>query len=704
MKIVCDNCSTKYSIADEKVRGKVFKIKCKKCSHIIVVKGDVAEAGGAPGPFDQKETKVFDYAGFDGKEAVPPNPPPGDAVWHLVIDREQVGPLTVDDVRQKWAAGEVDADTYAWREGFGDWLRIAAIDELAQAAPTSQHSATDDPHRDASGDETPPPEDAYQPPRHATGPTVRSDPADLFAAAAASAMDDESSGPELFAPRQSPAENDSGQVYASAPAREAPRASWGREPARASAAAAKHDPFEHADDEMPARSSRGGSSGGGGADADGDVDVRPMTGQRNENSVLFSLNNLASMASDSNGSARQTAPSSFPSTGGSEGSGLIDIRAMAAMTLGTKRNTEERPRQSQSSSDDLPVFSASSFSTSNAGVLLPSVGPPGTNKTVYVLIGFVGVLALAAIGLVLVIVLGKKEPAPTQLAVAGSHAGATSPAAGSDPGSPSNPPPSSNNPGANAAGTNAVVPATGPSGASGSSGPSGTTGAVGTAPGAPSSPPAAATPPTAADNAPAAPQPNPGRPGHPAPPTPKHPDKHVAASAHQHDDAPPPPPPPPPVTERVKPSPPPGEIPKPTGAQKCDEIACMVTPDLPCCPKNKGGSVAAKPSAPAPAAPPSPYGGGGSDSSLPDKLDQPAIITGMQSVTGKVMACNDRFHIAGAFKIAITVSADGNVTAASATPPIGGTPAGTCAEGAVHGAHFKKTKNPITFKYPFTFH
>ena len=39
MKIVCDNCATKYSIADEKVRGKVFKIRCKKCSHIIVVRG-----------------------------------------------------------------------------------------------------------------------------------------------------------------------------------------------------------------------------------------------------------------------------------------------------------------------------------------------------------------------------------------------------------------------------------------------------------------------------------------------------------------------------------------------------------------------------------------------------------------------------------------------------------------------------------------
>ncbi|HEX2660455.1 MAG TPA: zinc-ribbon domain-containing protein, partial [Polyangia bacterium] len=39
MKIVCDSCSTKYSISDDKVRGKVFKIRCKKCSHIIVVKG-----------------------------------------------------------------------------------------------------------------------------------------------------------------------------------------------------------------------------------------------------------------------------------------------------------------------------------------------------------------------------------------------------------------------------------------------------------------------------------------------------------------------------------------------------------------------------------------------------------------------------------------------------------------------------------------
>ena len=50
MKIVCDSCGTKYSISDDKVRGKVFKIRCKKCSHIIVVRGTNEAAAAAPSP------------------------------------------------------------------------------------------------------------------------------------------------------------------------------------------------------------------------------------------------------------------------------------------------------------------------------------------------------------------------------------------------------------------------------------------------------------------------------------------------------------------------------------------------------------------------------------------------------------------------------------------------------------------------------
>src|SRR5437879_8971908 len=102
MKIVCDNCATKYSIADEKVRGKVFKIRCKKCSHIIVVRGGAdgnveasrdagpAADGGFPG--EDQQTIAAGRGGTPAAGVAPAGGASGDAVWHLVIDREQVGP------------------------------------------------------------------------------------------------------------------------------------------------------------------------------------------------------------------------------------------------------------------------------------------------------------------------------------------------------------------------------------------------------------------------------------------------------------------------------------------------------------------------------------------------------------------------------------------------------------------------------------
>lgn len=38
MKFHCDRCKTRYSIADERVRGKILKIRCKNCSAVITVR------------------------------------------------------------------------------------------------------------------------------------------------------------------------------------------------------------------------------------------------------------------------------------------------------------------------------------------------------------------------------------------------------------------------------------------------------------------------------------------------------------------------------------------------------------------------------------------------------------------------------------------------------------------------------------------
>ncbi|HSA22368.1 MAG TPA: zinc-ribbon domain-containing protein, partial [Myxococcota bacterium] len=52
MKFVCDNCSTQYLIADEKISAKGVKVRCKRCGHVIVLKpeqtGVSADPAGLP--------------------------------------------------------------------------------------------------------------------------------------------------------------------------------------------------------------------------------------------------------------------------------------------------------------------------------------------------------------------------------------------------------------------------------------------------------------------------------------------------------------------------------------------------------------------------------------------------------------------------------------------------------------------------------
>lgn len=49
MKFACDQCHSKYSIADEKIRGKILRIRCKKCGHIVEVRDHSISASGASG-------------------------------------------------------------------------------------------------------------------------------------------------------------------------------------------------------------------------------------------------------------------------------------------------------------------------------------------------------------------------------------------------------------------------------------------------------------------------------------------------------------------------------------------------------------------------------------------------------------------------------------------------------------------------------
>ena len=38
MRFSCSRCDAQYTISDEKVRGKVIKVRCKRCNHLLVIR------------------------------------------------------------------------------------------------------------------------------------------------------------------------------------------------------------------------------------------------------------------------------------------------------------------------------------------------------------------------------------------------------------------------------------------------------------------------------------------------------------------------------------------------------------------------------------------------------------------------------------------------------------------------------------------
>ncbi|MDH3485610.1 MAG: zinc-ribbon domain-containing protein [Myxococcales bacterium] len=364
MKIVCDSCGAKYSIADEKVAGKIFKIRCKKCSSVLEVRGDQTAAQALEGASHAQE-------------------PIPDGGWYIVVEGEQRGPLPPIELSQLFAKGSVALDSYVWKEGFDDWRVAGDIPELVQilgGVGSTRPSQTDELATDSTtsigggGD--------------LFGDTNGREPTGEI----------ETHGNAFTGFDESPAGVDS--------------------PAEASLAAShESDP-----------GALGGVSGGPGGGAMGGAPAR-MTGQRNENSVLFSLSNLQQLATrgGSPGNASPEPAPAQPAAGG-EGSGLIDIRALARSTT---PGTKTAPSQAV---DDLLAIGASPGAGALGGPLLgpaPMESADG-NRWLWIAGALIAMIAIVGTGFAVGMAFGGSEDdglevagqAPVE-AVPGSNAAAT---------------------------------------------------------------------------------------------------------------------------------------------------------------------------------------------------------------------------------------------------------------------------------------
>ncbi|GAB4519472.1 MAG: hypothetical protein Tsb0020_38040 [Haliangiales bacterium] len=194
MKFYCHRCSKPYLIADERVRGKILKIRCKSCSAVITVREGMdvnrpsrtgrqhtvqsPPGGGAEATASTPQVRQSAIAsavsippGFDGRASSQglAGADDGDSFeeWYVSVEGEQHGPMPVARARAWVSAQGADAQVFCWRDGFSDWIpvdaepafqgtrrqsRLALLPPLAAAGAPKPPVANNDPMFGSSDD------------------------------------------------------------------------------------------------------------------------------------------------------------------------------------------------------------------------------------------------------------------------------------------------------------------------------------------------------------------------------------------------------------------------------------------------------------------------------------------------------------------------------------------------------------------------
>lgn len=325
MKISCQSCQAKYTIADDKVLGKIVKIRCKKCGATIVVDGHNPAIGSASG--DPVSGDGAAAAQADDREA---------QEWTVNVADGDQRTMREEEVVAAYRSGTINEETYCWRDGMADWAALSEVPALL-AACTGGAGAS------ALASSLPGETAASEP--AAVGAFASGQAAVGYSAVAAAAGGD---GPGLEFPKV-PAAAAGGATTATPVA--ARRAPGGRAPiadlfAGVAQAGGEDDVMTSAPAKLP--------------QPDESHDPQKLTGARNENSVLFSLSALT---------GKSQPPPRSPD---SEASGLIDIRQLSAQ-LGT---SDEKKRKS-SRVDDIMNLTGGSFTPDLTAPVLsaPTIEP-----------------------------------------------------------------------------------------------------------------------------------------------------------------------------------------------------------------------------------------------------------------------------------------------------------------------------------------
>lgn len=217
MKVQCGQCPAKYAVADERIRDKKVRIRCKRCNAAIVVDGKVepplvtstpARKSAHPIPSIPPETfpppedrepqsrpspRPVAHTIMGGLEAPaaerlreaqlsPAKPvgnanhfpmasgagmpaadrgftdPPAGAIanrWRVALTKQDLRWMTTSEITEAYRAGAVKLETFVFRSGMPTWVTLLEVPEIAEALAETPAEGGPPPRRPPSS--RPPP-------------------------------------------------------------------------------------------------------------------------------------------------------------------------------------------------------------------------------------------------------------------------------------------------------------------------------------------------------------------------------------------------------------------------------------------------------------------------------------------------------------------------------------------------------------------
>ncbi len=103
----------------------------------VVSTDQLKEMVGEDAVSDQKEN-LANKQSYAHLQQQPYVAPKSRGEWYVAIGQMQVGPLSLNEVEEKWGRGEINSTTLVWKAGMAGWQPLMYVPELSHLVPPAQ--------------------------------------------------------------------------------------------------------------------------------------------------------------------------------------------------------------------------------------------------------------------------------------------------------------------------------------------------------------------------------------------------------------------------------------------------------------------------------------------------------------------------------------------------------------------------------------